>query len=379
MKKRILLLYATYGSGHKAIANYIESYFNQKSDYEILKIDVLDYALPFLGKLSKKMNEFLMLRMPYIWSIVYNSTGFGIGKDLGMKLSMTLFKNKILTETIKNFNPDLAICTHFFGPELIKKYNDKKITNSRIITIITDYETHGYWIVNRREEDYYIVGSNSEANYMVKKGFNRKHIKVYGIPINPIINDDFDIEKYKKRFHFYNYNLTCLFFGGGGNGSLSSISYLKKLISRHLDLNIIFIAGKNDACKKKAERLIKSYKAKNIKVLGYVTNVPELLQLADFVITKPGGVQTTECIYYKKPMILINSSGGQENANYHFIEDMGYGKMFKTNLFFGSYIRKIIAEPHLILDKKKNFNTANADKSMASLFKLATDILNDNK
>ena len=73
MKKRILLTYAMYGNGHRAIAEYIESYFkSQDPELEILAIDLLKYSTPVLGRLSQKVTDFFLLKFPFGWSIIYN-------------------------------------------------------------------------------------------------------------------------------------------------------------------------------------------------------------------------------------------------------------------------------------------------------------------
>ena len=73
MKKRILLTYATYGNGHRAIAEYIQSYFKaQDSELEILAIDLLKYSTPIIGRLSQKITDFFLLKFPTGWSIIYN-------------------------------------------------------------------------------------------------------------------------------------------------------------------------------------------------------------------------------------------------------------------------------------------------------------------
>ena len=80
-----------------------------------------------------------------------------------------------------------------------------------------------------------------------------------------------------------------------------------------------FVAGKNKKAEKKAKEYVARYKAKNVKVYGFVTNVSDFYQVSDFVVTKPGGAQVTECLYFEKPMILIKSNGGQEIENRRYL------------------------------------------------------------
>ena len=92
--------------------------------------------------------------------------------------------------------------------------------------------------------------------------------------------------------------------------------------------------------------------------MGFVNNVPELLQVCDFVVSKPGGAQTTESLYFKKPIIMINHSGGQEVANFKYFEKNGYGKRFRTQFMFNLFMKKISNNPSIIDKMRKNISVA---------------------
>ena len=372
MKKRILLTYAMYGNGHRAIAEYIESYFkSQDPDLEILSIDLLKYSTPILGRLSQKVTDFFLLKFPFGWSIIYSLFDTKLSATIANKTSMNLFKNKRMKKIITDFNPDLTISTHFFGSSLIDFYNRKGITHSKLITVVTDYEAHSLWLRGYKREQAIIVGDKDEVSYLVKKGVDRSKIKPIGIPINPITSVDFDILKATEKYGFDGSRPICLFFGGGGNGGTLSLPYIRKIIKSNLNIDFIYVAGKNQNSKQKVDRWIEEYGAKNIKTLGFVNNVPELLQICDFVVSKPGGAQTTESLYFKKPIIMINCSGGQEIGNFRYFEKNGYGKRFRTSFMFFRYIKKISDNPSIIAEMKSNMNKNKNHEAMEKLYKLA--------
>lgn len=372
MKKRILLTYAMYGNGHRAIAEYIESYFkSQDPDLEILSIDLLKYSTPILGRLSQKVTDFFLLKFPFGWSIIYSLFDTKLSATIANKTSMNLFKNKRMKKIITDFNPDMTISTHFFGSSLIDFYNRKGITHSKLITVVTDYEAHSLWLRGYKREQAIIVGDKDEVSYLVKKGVDRSKIKPIGIPINPITSVDFDILKATEKYGFDGSRPICLFFGGGGNGGTLSLPYIRKIIKSNLNIDFIYVAGKNQNSKQKVDRWIEEYEAKNIKTLGFVNNVPELLQICDFVVSKPGGAQTTESLYFKKPIIMINCSGGQEIGNFRYFEKNGYGKRFRTSFMFFRYIKKISDNPSIIAEMKSNMNKNKNHEAMEKLYKLA--------
>ena len=70
--KKILIVYATYGTGHRAIAKYVEEYFkNQKEEYEIKNIDLLSYSIPLMNKVSTSIsNKLILSGNPFLWGII---------------------------------------------------------------------------------------------------------------------------------------------------------------------------------------------------------------------------------------------------------------------------------------------------------------------
>lgn len=372
MKKRILLTYAMYGNGHRAIAEYIESYFREQNpEFEILAIDLLKYSTPIIGNISQKVTDFFLLKFPTGWSFIYNLFDTKLSAAIANKTSMSLFKNKKMKKIITDFNPDLIISTHFFGSSLIDYYNRKGIIKSKLITVVTDYEAHSLWLKGYKREQAIVVGDKDEVNNLVKKGVEKSKIKAIGIPINPITSSDFNVEKSIKKYGFDGTKPICLFFGGGGNGGTLSLPYIRKIIKSDLNIDFIYVAGKNQKSKEKVDKWISEYKAKNIKTLGFVNNVPELLQICDFVVSKPGGAQSTESLYYKKPIIMINCSGGQEVANYKYFVKNGYGRRFRTAFMFNKFIKKISDNPMIIEEMKKNMSKNHNDKAMEKLYKIA--------
>lgn len=372
MKKRILLTYAMYGNGHRAIAEYIESYFKaQDPEFEILAIDLLKYSTPIIGSISQKVTDFFLLKFPTGWSFIYSLFDTKLSSAIANRTSMSLFKNKRMKKIITDFNPDLTISTHFFGSSLIDYYNRKGIINSKLITVVTDYEAHSLWLKGYKREQAIVVGDKDEVNHLVKKGVDRNKIKAIGIPINPITSSDFNIEKSTKKYGFDGTKPICLFFGGGGNGGTLSLPYIRKIIKSDLNIDFIYVAGKNQKSKEKVDSWISEYKVKNVKTLGFVNNVPELLQICDFVVSKPGGAQSTESLYYKKPIIMINCSGGQEVANYKYFVKNGYGRRFRTSFMFNKFMKNISDNPMIIEEMKKNMSKNHNDKAMEKLYKIA--------
>ena len=102
-----------------------------------------------------------------------NTAGTGIYRNLRKPFSCvkTGTGNQVLVQGGKaetDFDPDLTISTHFFGSSLIDYYNRKGVTNTKLITVVTDYEAHSLWLKGHKREQAIIVADKDEVNYLVK-------------------------------------------------------------------------------------------------------------------------------------------------------------------------------------------------------------------
>ena len=374
--KKVLIIYASYGNGHKAIANYIGSYLKENDEkLEVATLDILTYSMKVVGKISQKVNLFFMLKTPYIHNMFYNITSTKVGGDFIDSISTTIFKNKRMKKQIANFDPDLVVCTHFFGPSLVKHYIDLGLINPRIVTVVTDYDIIELWMKNHKIMDYIVVGNKNMQHDLIRRGVDKDKIKVFGIPIAPKKIHKFNRKKMLKQFNFSGLNKICLFFGGGGAGSSKTLPYIKRLAKNNPNLDIIYIAGKNEHSKYDIDEYVREYNLNNVRTLGFVNNVPELLELCDFVVSKPGGIQLTECLYFKKPVFMIRHSGGQEIANYKYFESENFGKYFKTSFGLNRYIKRLLDNEDILYNYTREIKLNTKNDAMKKLYKLIKDII----
>ena len=374
MKKKILIPYATYGTGHKAIANYIKNYFEDNGEYECMTLDLISYSVPVIGTLSQKSSEFIMLKLPWLWSIIYYTFDNRLSAYISGNLSTKMIDNKRLKDDIRRFNPDITIATHFYGTDIMNKYNKKGLTNSKLVTIVTDYKAHDFWLNSIKDIDAIVVSSFEERIHLLRKGFRNKQIHTTGIPICPDNNDFIPKNDLLKKFKIKNDKKTVLFFVGGGNGAMLNLVYFKEMLKNNYDCNILLIAGRNKKAEKKAREYVARYGAKNARVYGFVTNVNEFYKVSDFVITKPGGAQVTECLYFEKPMILIRGNGGQELENRRFLVSKGYAKSVINRIFFNKIFSEMLENDILREKMRKNISNIEQRKSMKKLFNIIEKI-----
>lgn len=380
MGKRVLIIYAPYGSGHKSIADKINNYLEEHSDLEVKVFDVAKYS-NLLGKLSIRIFDvFTRHSFHKTFSFIYDIADNRLASLSQMKLVKKAFDNEKLRKEIADFNPDLTISTHFFGGNIISYYNKLGITDSLIMTVITDYVSHSYWRKDHQSQDAFIVANDIMKNVMIKKGIDGKKIYPFGLPFDRKNMENLD----SREEVMFKYNIdpakkTYLFFGGGAMGSMGSLDYLKALIWQDLPINIIFISGRNQKLEEKARRYVMKKKASNVKVLGFTKDVYNLLNVSDVVISKPGGATLTECIDMRVPLILIPGNGGPEKYNARYICKKKYGCKVMSPIGLASAVKKTLKKEKLVIKWRENMQKHDKNESTKKILELALKMLKNKK
>ncbi len=377
MKKRLLITYASYGSGHKSVAEYVEDYFKEHSnDFDIKVIDVIDYG-NIIAKLNVKMfNLNFKFQNNFSSTIGYEISDNKVVTAPYKEVASILFKTK-LKEDILEFNPDILISTHFLGSIIMGMINKKYNVNTKIITILTDYASHSMWLRNHKRENAFIVSNDIVKKELIKFGIPENKIYPFGIPLSSRFkNIDKNTDKIKYKYNIKNKNLTFLFFGGGSLGATFTYTYLKQILKLNLPINIIFVSGKNVKLQNKCNFYIKENNIKNITVLGFTKDISNLLNIADVVITKPGGLSVTEALEMKTPMILIPGNGGQENHNARFITKNKFGIYARNSYILAKKVEKLVSNPKLIQEMYNKLKNYEENKSVEKLFKLVNEMEN---
>ena len=377
-KKKVLITYATYGSGHKTVANYVYEYLNKYSNYEIKIIDLMDYE-NLIGYISKKAFEqnFKHKTSSLIFSIIYEIMDYKTTTIPYRQVTKSVFKNKKLKQEIISFNPDLLISTHFFGNIVVGMLNKKKLTNSKIISIIPDYVSHEMWVKDEKSINAFIVSNEIVKKQLIEEKVNPKKIYPYGLPLSEKFKNLSDVTDIKIKYHVNNTKKTFLFFAGGSLGSSFSYDYLKKVLQKKYDINIIYVCGKNEKLKIKASKLVAKNHYQNVEILGFSNEVNNLLNIADVVITKPGGLSITECLEMKKPMLLIPGNGGQEIYNAKFICRNGYGLKCKTPRKLAKLVGNLLYKKNLLNNIKQKLNTYLDNNSVEKIYQLSEKLLSE--
>ena len=354
--KRILIFYASYGGGHLSAANSIKQCLEENyKDCDIKIVDCMLYVNKPINKITTTAYKEMAKKFPWVWGEVYNHAQKGPLAKISSTSNNILAKKLLIL--VKEYNPDIVISTHPFSSQMISYLKKKKLVDCTLATIMTDFSPHDQWLVGRDYVDYFFVSNNKLKDYLVLSGIPENKVFATGIPLSNRFLMHYNKTDIKLSFGLDLSKKVIIFFGGGefGLGREKTVKILSSFIKHCDGYQIVAIAGKNEKMKFEFDKLVAKENAENIvKVLPYTNKVPELMRIADLVVTKPGGLTTTESLASGLPIIAINPIPGQEEENAKFLEDSGVAIWIKKSDDYDNIISNILKNPDKLHQMKIN-------------------------
>lgn len=356
--KKVLIFYASYGGGHLSAAKSIQTYMdeNYSDKVETNLVDCIKYINKPIEKMTTKIYMNMATKHTKMWEIIYKNSNKKSALS-GFSNSINKFMAKKLYKLIKNYSPDIIISTHPFSSQMDAYLKKKGKITCPVYTVMTDFVSHEQWFTHREYNTCFFV-SNENLRQDLINNFRIPEDKVItsGIPISKRFKDNFNKEEIYKEFNLIPNKKTILFFGGGelGIGRKNTIDILEALAKSNHDIQVFAIAGRNEKLKKSFENIVNKYnKNDSIKVLGYTTKVPELMNISSLVITKPGGLTSSESLSCSLPLFLINPIPGQEVGNAEILEKTGAAIWIKPETNLDVLFNKVFNNDSNILEEMK--------------------------
>lgn len=316
MTRRILYLYLTKHSGHYAAAVGVDEAVRRSDNrVESMLLDSFSHANPVLSKVTLRAYLAALKAAPEIWEWMYDNPDF---KERTKRIRELLNRgnSRKLQSIMRDFNPDIVVCTQAFACGVMASW--KAATGNRrpkLVGVLTDFVAHRYWAHD--QVDLYVAPNAETKQTLVSQGVDADRVQVTGIPVNDrylsaVEKDDV------YRMLGLKPGLPLILVMGGSLGLGPMKTVIRKLDKLPQPFYIVAITGKNEELKERLER--KGQKLRHpTKIFGFVENVHELMDAAEMVVTKPGGITTAECLIKRLPMIIINPIPGQEAKNTEFL------------------------------------------------------------
>lgn len=345
--KKILVLSCGTGGGHNSAALAIqESLLNRN-----ISTDFVEYLDIINSKVKTKVNNL------YLKSTNQEGKVFKIVYHLGELYQKTNFKSPVyrlnslnrkkLYKYITENNYDYVITTHLFAAQALTAIkNDYDI---HFLAVATDYTCIPFW--EETNPDYFIIPHSDLIDDFKSKGISENKLLPYGIPVSKTYITDYDKDDFKK---FLNYDLTkkyiLILSGSMGFGNI--LGMLEELLENIDDCNFIVSCGNNTKLYENLKSLYKD--SRRVIPLSFTKKISEYMKASDIILSKPGGLTSTEIASLNKPFIHTMPIPGCENYNANFFSSRGMSLKCSSISDVISNTKKLLADEKLQLQMIEN-------------------------
>lgn len=363
---KVLIFSASTGGGHNIAAKSLSEHF-ENSGYDAITYDAFKETNTLLDNIITKGYERIVSITPRTYGRLYKAAN---NKTLSHYIIgiITDIIEKRLLKIIHHEKPDLIVVTHPLVTNVLGTLKGEKEFNTPIISIVTDYMIHQAYIND--DIDAYIVGSDYTKETMINKGVEESKVYPYGIPVRKSFLDYSGTVKKD-----YNVDLSVLLMGGS-MGSSQLEKALQNLIKTEHYLKIIVVCGNNNKLKKRIEKLVEENNgSKKIEIYGFVDHIPELMDKADVIITKPGGLTTTEAIIKNIPMIVPYYIPGQEGENADFLVETGMAIKVDKIKELSAVVDHLVMNKDILDSMAKNMSEVAKEQSIEMIINLGNELI----
>lgn len=202
-----------------------------------------------------------------------------------------------------------------------------------LVTVVTD-PCYGFWKGWACDDvSLYLVANEDARDQLLDYGVSPEKIKISGMPVNPKFREANENDAQDaRRFYGLDPDKFTVFVNAGwiGGGNIPQI--FKELVRGELDVQAIFLAGKNEELRREAEEIAKHAKFP-VKVIGYSDEIEKLMHSANVMVSKLGGLTTFEALACRLPIIADATTPPmpQEAGTVELIERKGAGILLKKS------------------------------------------------
>jgi processive 1,2-diacylglycerol beta-glucosyltransferase len=352
MTPRVLVLSASVGAGHLRAAEAVEAALRQAHpEATVRNLDVLEMTNRLFRRVYSKLYLDLVNKVPHALGYFYDLMDQPhVARSDRLRLAVEKVNLRPFMKFLRQEPCDLVINTHFLPAEIIAALRQKQGITLPQVTVTTDFDTHRLW-VNQPCERYF-TATEEGALYLQHWGVPAKDIIATGIPIHPVFSTSKERSACRTKHGLAEDRPVILQLSGGfGVGPIEKL--FAALLQVQRPIHLVTITGRNEALKEELSK-VQPPARHRVKVMGFTKEIDELMCAADLVVTKPGGLTTSEVLARGAVMVIVNPIPGQESRNSDYLLENGAAIKVNNAAILSAKIDALLEGPERLEQLRAN-------------------------
>lgn len=253
-----------------------------------------------------------------------------------------------VSELFERWCPHIVVSVHPLTQHIFARVLKELKLADRVplVSVVTD-PCYGFWRGWACDDvKLYLVASEEARQQLIDYGVAPERIKVSGMPVHPkFAYPGEEAAQAARRALSLDPQKFTVFVNAGWVGGGNILQIFKELVRGELDVQAIFLAGKNEDLRLAAESLALEAPFP-IKVIGYSDEIEKLMGAANVMISKLGGLTTFEALACRLPIIadVITEPMPQEAGAANLIAKRGAGVLLRRSIDVVPVVRRMIED-----------------------------------
>jgi len=282
-------------------------------------VDSYRYAASLFSKVVSDGYIGMVRTIPQVYGFIYDRAERATAAG-GFRVWASEFTARNIRGLMERLRPSVVVCTHAFPCGVMAAYKRLYDPTVPVMGIVTDFVVHPFWIY--KNIDAYAVATPEIRAALIGRGIDPARVGVDGIPVDPRFGiPPPDRGALREALGLPREGSVVLVMGGGlGLGPVATT--VRALARTSSAVTPVVIVGKNRRLEHRVAEEARRDGA-DVRVLGFVSNVFDWMRAADVLVTKPGGLTTSEALAVGVPLVLLKPLPGQEERNARYLVSRG--------------------------------------------------------
>ncbi len=357
--RRFLLMHITSRTGHFRASRAIEDTIKRVDpEAHVVSVDASQYTSRFVRWAIFRSYYSLIQHQPDVWEYLYDNPVVH-RRVQHLRALLHRYQASKLQQLIDSTRPDAIACTQAYPCGMMADFKKHRNLRVPLVGVLTDYAPHLYWFHDT--VDVYVVPSEQVKERFVTSGIPASRVQVLGIPIDLRFQEPVDRRETARQFGVDPDQPILLIMGGsGGFGQIREI--VLNLDTLPSPCQLVVVAGTN-------RRLLRWLKSQcfrhRVRVFGYTREIHQLMGISTLLLSKPGGLTTSEALAKHLPLVIVNPIPGQEAYNARFLLAQGVAVQAGSPETVRQTVRDLLENPdRLEALRQRNAELAHPDAAL---------------